>query len=308
MPLLPVGQQELSVYPRTFPEKPGLPSPGMTKDRRELVVAQLNDGTFAWLDGTVENGDPRDYKTGLRGKGNQLLADADDFPTFARRGLHANRELRKCLSVTGRSITQITLDGRPGRSSGAGFMAEDETILSVLWADNKAVKKMGLTHPDLARPWFHIWNIEWELGKSRESTDHLHRMKELDYHGKIVSVRIEGSRGWQESIFHDEILGSGMMEVTKELDDKELQWLKEQYPQLSVSQFTYLVQQLTKIRTGEMVPFYINRYGFYEGHTDYRIDPLATAFLFGLKTLQEIHEVADRDLYTWFTSHFTQNP
>ena len=36
------------------------------------------------------------------------------------------------------------------------------------------------------------------------------------------------------------------------------------------------------------VPFYIMRYGFYEGHTSYRADPIAIACIFGLRSLQQI--------------------
>ena len=42
--------------------------------------------------------------------------------------------------------------------------------------------------------------------------------------------------------------------------------------------------RLTRLRTGEMEPYYIMRYGFYEGHTEYRVDPIALAVTFGLKT------------------------
>jgi hypothetical protein len=40
--------------------------------------------------------------------------------------------------------------------------------------------------------------------------------------------------------------------------------------------------------SGEMHPFYIWRYGFYEGHTAWRSDPIAIAFIFGLKSIEEI--------------------
>ena len=37
-----------------------------------------------------------------------------------------------------------------------------------------------------------------------------------------------------------------------------------------------------------MVPFYIMRYGFYEGRVPYRADPVAIASLFGLMSVAEI--------------------
>ena len=38
-------------------------------------------------------------------------------------------------------------------------MAESEDILSVISGDNQLVKKMGLTHPELAKTLFHLWNV-----------------------------------------------------------------------------------------------------------------------------------------------------
>jgi len=49
-----------------------------------------------------------------------------------------------------------------------------------------------------------------------------------------------------------------------------------------------LIRRLFYIHTGEMVPYYVMRYGFYEGHTSYRADPIAIASVFGLRSLAEI--------------------
>ena len=58
-------------------------------------------------------------------------------------------------------------------SSGVGFMEYDEDIISVLLGDNRLARKLKLTHPELARPLFHMWNIvrfrETEETKRRES-------------------------------------------------------------------------------------------------------------------------------------------
>jgi len=53
-----------------------------------------------------------------------------------------------------------------------------------------------------------------------------------------------------------------------------------------------------------MLPYYIMRYGFYEGHTDYRSDPVAIAFIFGLKSLEEIEKSFPGSLYLTLTNHF----
>lgn len=56
--------------------------------------------------------------------------------------------------------------------------------------------------------------------------------------------------------------------------------------------------------TGEMQPFYIFRYGFYEGHTAWRTDPISIAFLFGLRSLKEIEATFPGRLWSVLTEHF----
>jgi hypothetical protein len=305
-----IDPEQLLFYPEFSSERPGLPSPAKDRRGREVVLATLQDSLYTWFDATVENGDAFDYKKSLLGKGNQLLADETDFPTFAKRGIHSDRELASTKIITGRSVSQITVDGRPGRSSGAGFMAANETILSVVWQDNQTVKKMGLTHPDLARPLFQLWNSTNTHTRANESKPAKERtdFTGLVYNGYEIAVQVTGSRGWQESIFNDEILGTGHIEIRRELDDEELEFLKGLYKHLTPEQFEVMKEKLIHLHTGEMVLFYINRYGFYEGHTDFRADPVTIAFVFGLKSIEELHKAANENLYQYFTSHFTNNP
>lgn len=305
-----IDSKWITYYPELLSEIPDLLSPAMTDDGREVVLAKLQDSVYAWFDATVENGDTFDYKKGLHGKGDQLLADEADFPTLAKRGIHSDWELASTKTITGRSVSQITVDGRPGRSSGAGFMAANETILSVIWQDNQTVKKMGLTHPDMARPLFHLWNSNRVNVRENESNTIDERMDitAMVYNGHEVTVRCIGSRGWQESIFNDEILGSGHIELRREPTVEELEFLEKQYEQLTPEQFDVMKEKLTSLHTGEMVLFYINRYGFYEGHTDFRADPVTIAFIFGLRSIKELHKAANENLYQYFTSHFTYNP
>ena len=233
-----------------------------------------------------------------------------DFPNLESTGLHADEELKQTRAITGLSISLITVNGRPGGASGAGFMAADETILSVLWGDNKIVRKMDLTHADLARPILQLWNISNirerynETVPAEEAIEH----QAMIYNGKEVEIKVEGSRGWQESIFNDEILGKYHLEFRRSMDAAEESFFKEHYGHLSESASKELIEKLTHIHTGEMVPYYINRYGFYEGHTDFRADPVAIAFIFGLRTIQEIHEASGKDLFKYLSAHFTANP
>jgi hypothetical protein len=94
-------------------------------------------------------------------------------------------------------------------------------------------------------------------------------------------------------------------EVRRELDAEERALLNERYGHLRPQRRTELMERLTRIRSGEMVPYYIQRYGFYEGHTDYRADPLAIALIFGLKSLKEIEELFPGQLHQVLTKSFS---
>ena len=69
-----------------------------------------------------------------------------------------------------------------------------------------------------------------------------------------------------------------------------------------------LIKKLSNIHSGEMVPYYIMRYGFYEGHTDYRADPIAIAFIFGIRTLEQIDATFEGRLCETLTRHFIREP
>ena len=304
-----INVEEFKLAPDYSSEKPDFSSPALTELQRELVVVKTKDERFTWLDVTIENGEPFDYKKRLFGKGNQLLADEADFPHFQKTGIHSEKELQNTKTITGHSVSKITVDGRPWGSSGVGFLAEDETIMSVIFADNMTVKKLGLTHPDIARPLFHFYNLtkDFEKYSSDSVSNQKTELESIIYHGHEVQFNVTGSRGWQESIFEDEILGSGHIEIWRDLTAQETEYLKNNYPELTKQQFQDLQKMLSYIHTSEMVFYYINRYGFYEGHTEYRVDPVSAAFIFGLITIEDVHSSCG-NLYYYFNSHFTQNP
>ncbi len=308
--LAAISTENLKFAPEFYIEKPNLPSPAITGTHREVVLLKTKDNHFFWMDATAENGEPFDYKKQLYGKGNQLLADEKDFPHFAKTGLHSEKELKNTKVITGRSVAQITVDGRPWGSSGVGFLAEDETILSVIYTDNQTVKKLGLTHPDIARPLFHFWNISRDFEKYilDIETNQRFEMDALMYNGHAVNFKVQGSRGWQESIFNDEILGTGHIEIWRDLIADEIDFLEANYSQLSSDQFEQLQKKLTHFHTSEMVFFYINRYGFYEGHNEYRPDPITVALIFGLIPIEKAHQATGGNLNAYFNMHFTHNP
>jgi hypothetical protein len=294
----------LPCYPETLDSRPVIPSPYTTEDGAVIVTAFTKDQKYTLIPVTVENGEPLNYKQEQWGKGRQLNIDVVDFPTLAGTGLHSEAELNQTKTITGRSIVEITELGRPGRSSGAGFMSYDEDIISVLKGDNRLVRKLGLSHPQMAGPLFHVWNMmltDVELKRFGRFWEHF---EYILYNGKKVHLKAEGSKGWQESLFEDEVLGKFQFEVWRELEPGDKAFLCEKYSHLSEEQMKELIKKLSYIHTGEMVPYYIMRYGFYEGHTDYRADPIAIAWIFGLKDLKEIDAALEGRLYEALTRHF----
>jgi hypothetical protein len=301
------GQKVYPCYPATLDAKPDIPSPHTTLKGEEIVTAFTKDAKYALVPVTVENGKPLDYKQNKWGKGLQLQVDATDFPALARTGLHSEGELNRTKIITGRSIVEIIELGRPGRSSGAGFMSNDEDIISVLQGDNHLVKQLGLKHPQIARPLYHIWNmilIDVELNRLGRFWEHF---EYILYNGQKVSVKAESSKGWQESIFEDEILGKFQIQIQREPNQHEKAFLREKYPNLTKDQMATLLHKLSHLHISEMAPYYIMRYGFYEGHTDYRADPIAIAWIFGIRSLEEIEASFPGRLPGVMTQHFTRH-
>jgi hypothetical protein len=302
------GKNVYPVYPKTYSALPEIPSPHTTPDRAQVVTALQKDGKFVIVPVTLENA-PLTIQYGSRkiGKGKQLVVDGNDFPTLAKTGLHSERELDQTTTITGKPIEEITRIGRPEMSSRIGFMAEDEDIISVLRGDNRLVQRLGLTHSKMAKPLFHVWNLilkEYELGRIGRSWDNIQYVL---YKGKHIRFgETHPTKGFQESMFNDEITGTFQITFYRELDKEEEALLKEKYSDLSKQQMAELIKRLSHMMIGEMEPYYIMRYGFYEGHTDYRADPIAVVFIFGLRSLEEIEAAFPGKLYEMLTMHFTE--
>lgn len=300
-------QVALSLYPHVLDQRPAIPSPYVTAAGTEIVTAVLKNGKYTCLPVTVENGTPLHYSRrvpAVYGKDQQLQVNRYDFPALSETGLHAEADLEGKAMITGFPVDVITCIGRPGRFSGAGFMADDETILSVLKGDNDLVRRLGLTHPQMARPLYHVWNMllqEIEHGKLARFSG----IQSFFYNSHKVTLRAESMKGWQVSIFQDEIQGRFDIDIRRTLTDAEQSFLRRAYPDLPQAQMEELHERLAHVHFSEMVPYYIMRYGFYEGHTDYRADPIAIACIFGLKRIEEIETAFAGDLYQTLMNHFT---
>jgi hypothetical protein len=243
-------------------------------------------------------------------KGRQLYVNADDFPFLARTGLHCVAELDRTRIITGRSIAEITELARPDRLSTSGFLAEDEDIISVLKGDNRFARSLGLSHAKLTKPLFHVLNL---IASNQQQKNHLsyqgHRADYplFFYNGRKISVKVEYTRGGQESIFADGLDGALGIQISRDLQQHEKDYIDSKYSHLSRQQREDLVKKLSNMFIGEMVMYYAKWYGFYEGHTGWRADPIAITFIFGLKDIKEIDAAFDGKLYEALTKHFTRD-
>ena len=138
------------IYPEANSKKPDLCSPFTSNVREDYVVAITKVKTFAIIPVTLSN---------EKGICKQLVVDTLDFPYLAKNGIHSETQLDQIKTITGWSLDTISHLGRPEGLSHSGFMAADEDILSVIKADNRIVKKLSLTHPELAKPLFHVLNM-----------------------------------------------------------------------------------------------------------------------------------------------------
>ncbi|MBA7580887.1 hypothetical protein ES708_22784 [subsurface metagenome] len=185
------------LYPYTYDSLPELASPYTRQDSVEIVLVITKNNQYAIVPVTMENGKPLlySYKVGtFMGKDQQMQIDAGDFPYLAKIGLHSEDQLDKKEIITGIPIDVINCTGRPNAYSTTGFIAKDEDIISVLKGDNQLVKAMELTHPKLAKPLFHVWNIilkETELGNWARFYDNI---KYIYYNGHLLNFKASGSK------------------------------------------------------------------------------------------------------------------
>lgn len=285
------------LYPRVLDEKPEIPSPYLSNEGTEVIVAYTQHNKYAVIDISLV-------------KEEQRRRDEKDFPYYAQKGIHLESDLDQLEKITERSLSVITELGRPGGLSEDGFMTAREDIISVLKGDNKIVKKLGLTHPQLAKPLFHVLNlmdVEMELKTWWGNPGQWKNIIYFLYNNKKVIIKDAIlTKGIQLSIFDDGIEGFAHIMITRELEPNEMNFLIKKYPFLNEDQMKEMIYRLSFINTGEMEPYYIQWYGFYEGHTFWRTDPLAIAFIFGLKSIQEIEEAFPGKLYEVITTEHTR--
>lgn len=170
---------------------------------------------------------------------------ATDPSGFKIGGSNSNKTIDAMSSLTGKEIQEIERNGRPRNSSMSGFLADGESFKEVLKGDNDYVNAQGFTHQALARHLFSVMNLAGYSGGT------------VSYLGRGFKVSSTAYRGMQESIFNDR-LGTNQ------------DWVVEN------------IETGARIEFSGLVPYYIWRYGFYEGHTSYRLEPSQIIQVFGL--------------------------
>jgi len=277
-----VGAISYSIYPEILDERPDLPSPFLMDNEEEFVIAVTKDEKFAIIPVTLRN---------ERNICKQLVVDTTDFPHLANYGLHEEMQFKNLQTITGRSVEEITELALPGALSSSGFLAADEDIISVIKADNQLVAQMELTHPQLAKTIFHVLNMmdmDLSLNRWNMARHQWDNIKRFYYNDQTVFVEAFDTKGGQKSIFNDGLEGAFHIKIWRELSKEEQQYLENHYGYLNMEEFKKFQELLSFINTGELEPQYIMRYGFYEGHTFWRTDPIAIAFIFGMKSIEEL--------------------
>jgi hypothetical protein len=183
-------------------------------------------------------------------------------------------------------------------------MAGDVDIVLVLRGDNQLDSCMGLTRRALSKAFFHLWNTVLFMNNyENRGNISSEGSNTLFYSGKKIWYSAPNRRGWQYSLFKDRIQGECHLELKVKLTDGERSFIDSQYASLPVNEKMEFIENLIHLHTGEMAAYYIQYYGFYEGHTDYRADPIKLAFIFGLKSIEELYEVFEGQLFNRIKDH-----
>jgi hypothetical protein len=174
----------------------------------------------------------------------------DEKTGFLVGGTNPTEIIATLTEINGIAIDRLEADMRPMAKSDVGsrvgFLGPKEKLLEVLAADNRyIVDELGLSHRELARHLHAIAAIGmWQRKHKKEEAEFL-------YHGKRYKVVVETSRGTQPSPFRDGTTSGSNATITNLDNGKKLQY-------------------------GLLVPYMMERYGFYEGKgTPYRLEPSA---------------------------------
>jgi len=99
------------------------------------------------------------------------------------------------------------------------------------------------------------------------------------------------------------VQGRYNIRIDRDLTPGEDGYLQTKYSRFNDDEMIILKQKLTQLDFDEILPYYIRHYGFYEGRTDYRCDPIAIASIFGLRSPEALDLVVEDKLYRALTEY-----
>ncbi len=175
-------------------------------------------------------------------------------------------------SINGLSIEEIEQRARPGHYSCHGFIGKEENFKDVLRKDWDTVKKLNVTHQELAA---HLKNIISIAKSVQESTKNFFDAIEIEYEPTSLEGNTICSRGPQK-------LYIGLMESKGTQEDLFQPKGENELPQVNTpkqwgDEHIFLnPNNNVKLRVTSGILSYIHEFGFYEGGGDqnpYRIDP-----------------------------------
>jgi hypothetical protein len=178
-----------------------------------------------------------------------VVPKKDPKTGFLVGGKNATDLVRGLKEINGLSVARLEKIMRPEALSRAGFLGKDEKLTEVMAADNRyVVEERGLTHQELARH-LHALGAAGRLLAVKDKVPAATPGPPFRYHGRTYRVAVTISRGFQESPFDDDTRSRTNVAVKNVDNGKELKY-------------------------SLLVPFMVERYGFYEGRgTPYRVEP-----------------------------------
>jgi hypothetical protein len=168
--------------------------------------------------------------------------------------VNSDDSIRQLTTLTGLTIAEIEDRARPCHCSKwqdcsvDGFLGENEGFITRLLEDNLFVRQKQLTHQKIAKPLFILATMNKDYCHIAQETGDF-KTGQCLLNKITFSVSINCTNGYQESIFNDHLRSSCIVNAVK----------MPQRQNLSFDQV--------------LLPNYIDRYGFYEGHTIYRVAP-----------------------------------
>jgi hypothetical protein len=171
-----------------------------------------------------------------------VVPHRDEGSPFLIGGTNPTSVIRALKQLNHIPIGDLEDRMRPGHASTDGFIGDNEKLLDVLASDNDTVlEKLGVTHAELAK---HLHAMGVIARQLKENTG------ELLYHGRRYLVIRAQTHGGQASPFDDGTSGD-LNIVVANLDSGK------------------------KISYSVLLPYMIERYGFYEGkESNYRLEPV----------------------------------